>query len=370
MANERRMLVLRAVIEDYIRTQEPVGSAALTRGHKLGVSSATVRNDMAALEDEGYLVQPHTSAGRIPTEKGYRYFVDKLATVVPLSKAQKRGIRTFLSGSVNLDDTLRRSARLLAQITGQVAVVASPSLARSALRHIEMVPVSTVTVLVVVITDTGRVEQRTIVSAGRPSDDVLNQLGSRINTVCQGESLRRAGDDVRLFAQDDPDPSIRAFLEATARVLDELATQEQASNLYMAGTSQLAHQSASDMASLASLFDALEEQAVLMRLMTALTEVSQLHGVGIAIGSETHTPGLMHASVITSGYGQSTAGATDAEDGSANGSSVEPVAFVGSIGPTHMDYASTIPAVRAVAKYLTEFMMNEEGKADSDDDTD
>lgn len=371
MANERRMLVLRAVIEDYIRTQEPVGSGALTRGHKLGVSSATVRNDMAALEDEGYLVQPHTSAGRIPTEKGYRYFVDKLATVVPLSKAQKRGIRTFLSGSVNLDDTLRRSARLLAQITGQVAVVASPSLARSALRHIEMVPVSSATVLVVVITDTGRVEQRTIVTAARPSEDILNQLGSRINAACQGESLRRAADGIRLFSQDEPDAPMRSFLEAVARVLDELATQEQTSNLYMAGTSQLAHRSVSDMASLASLFDALEEQAVLMRLMTALTEVSQLHGVGIAIGSETHTPGLMHASVITSGYGQSTAGTSKTPgDASSDSTTVEPVAFVGSIGPTHMDYASTIPAVKAVAKYLTEFMLNEEGEDETDDDTD
>lgn len=95
MAQSRRMLVLRAVVEDYIRSQEPVGSTTLTRDHDLGVSSATVRNDMAALEDEGYLIQPHTSAGRVPTEKGYRYFVDRLATVVPLSEAQRRGITAF-----------------------------------------------------------------------------------------------------------------------------------------------------------------------------------------------------------------------------------------------------------------------------------
>ena len=126
MTQSRRMLVLRAVVEDYIRSQEPVGSTTLTKDHDLGVSSATVRNDMAALEDEGYLIQPHTSAGRIPTEKGYRYFVDRLATVVPMSEAQRRGINSFLSGSVNLQDTLQRAARLLAQITGQVAVVAAP----------------------------------------------------------------------------------------------------------------------------------------------------------------------------------------------------------------------------------------------------
>lgn len=119
MTQSRRMLVLRAVVEDYIRSQEPVGSAALSKERDLGVSSATIRNDMAALEDEGYLIQPHTSAGRVPTEKGYRYFVDRLATVVPLSEAQRRGINSFLSGSVSLKDALQRSARLLSEITGQ-----------------------------------------------------------------------------------------------------------------------------------------------------------------------------------------------------------------------------------------------------------
>ena len=117
MTQSRRMLVLRAVVEDYIRSQEPVGSAALSKERDLGVSSATIRNDMAALEDEGYLIQPHTSAGRVPTEKGYRYFVDRLATVVPLSEAQRRGINSFLSGSVSLKDALQRSARLLSEIT-------------------------------------------------------------------------------------------------------------------------------------------------------------------------------------------------------------------------------------------------------------
>ncbi len=116
MAQPRRMVVLRAIVEDYIRSQEPIGSAALTKKHDLGVSSATIRNDMASLEEEGYLIQPHTSSGRIPTEKGYRYFVDRLSTVVPLSDAQRKGIAAFLSGSVSLQDTLQRAARLLSHI--------------------------------------------------------------------------------------------------------------------------------------------------------------------------------------------------------------------------------------------------------------
>lgn len=379
MTQSRRMLVLRAVVEDYIRSQEPVGSATLTRDHDLGVSSATIRNDMAALEDEGYLIQPHTSAGRIPTEKGYRYFVDRLATVVPLSEAQRRGINSFLSGSVNLQDTLQRAARLLAQITGQVAVVAAPSLSKSTLRHIEIVPVSINTLLAVVITDTGRVAQHILNVAELPGSATLTHLTNEINTQCAGDSLTRTADYARQMGARKEYRPINALVEALARAFDGMADDERAGELYMAGTSRLAHQRT--VADLAPLFDALEEQVVLMKLMNSLSETTQSDGVGVAIGSETHTPGLLHASVVTSGYGRtSTSNTDDAGNGlnasgqsSGNGTdrdsdkdtpqTGEPVAFVGSIGPTHMDYAATMAAVRAVARYLTAFLAHDEGQS-------
>lgn len=372
MAQSRRMLVLRAVVEDYIRSQEPVGSTTLTRDHDLGVSSATVRNDMAALEDEGYLIQPHTSAGRVPTEKGYRYFVDRLATVVPLSEAQRRGINSFLSGSVNLQDTLQRAARLLAQITGQVAVVAAPSLSKSTLRHIEIVPVSINTLLAVVITDTGRVAQHILNVTKLPDVTTLTHLTNEINTQCSGVSLTRTADCVRQMGARKEYHAISTLAETLAQAFDGMADDERASELYMAGTSRLAHQRT--MADLAPLFDALEEQVVLMKLMSSLSETTQSDGVGVAIGSETHTPGLLHASVVTSGYGRTSAAATDGATHAAASSQTEnqsgddtqqagePVAFVGSIGPTHMDYAATMAAVRAVARYLTAFLAHDEGQ--------
>ena len=103
-ADERRFEVLRAIVADYVATQEPVGSKALVERHNLGVSSATVRNDMAALEDEGYIAQPHTSAGRVPTDKGYRLFVDRLSEIKPLSTAERGAIQSFLDGAIDLDD--------------------------------------------------------------------------------------------------------------------------------------------------------------------------------------------------------------------------------------------------------------------------
>ena len=123
LGEDRRLAVLRAIVEDYVQTREPVGSKALAERHALGVSPATIRNDMAALEEEGYIAQPHTSAGRVPTDKGYRLFVDKLTTVKPLSAAEKRAIHTLLDGALDLDDVVDRTVRLLAQLTGQVAVV-------------------------------------------------------------------------------------------------------------------------------------------------------------------------------------------------------------------------------------------------------
>lgn len=361
MTQSRRMLVLRAVVEDYIRSQEPVGSTSLTRDHDLGVSSATIRNDMAALEDEGYLIQPHTSAGRVPTEKGYRYFVDRLATVVPLSEAQRRGINSFLSGSVSLKDALQRSARLLSEITGQVAVVTSPSLAKATLRHVEMVPVAMTTLLAVVITDTGRVAQHGLTIASMPAVDEINRLSNTVNEQCVGLSLSKSAETVRSIAASAGYESVRGVADALADAFESMALDERADELYMSGTSHLAH--SRSLTDLAPLFDALEEQVVLMKLMSNLSEETNASGVGVAIGSEMHTPGLLHASVVSSGYGRSgEAGEPAGNDPvgepetESQTNDMEPIAFVGSIGPTHMDYAATMAAVRAVARYLTAFL--------------
>src|ERR1043165_2343445 len=131
MQEDRRLAVLRAIVEDYVSTREPVGSKALVERHRLGVSPATARNDMAALEEEGLIAQPHTSAGRVPTDAGYRLFVDRLARPKPASVAARRAIQTFLDEAVDLDDVLHRAVRTLAQLTHNVAVVQYPSLSRS-----------------------------------------------------------------------------------------------------------------------------------------------------------------------------------------------------------------------------------------------
>ena len=167
--DDRKLQVLRAIVTDYVSSQEPVGSKALVERHNLGVSPATVRNDMAALEEEGYITQPHTSAGRIPTDKGYRLFVDRLGSVKPLSPAEQRAIHTFLSGALDLDDILHRTVRLLAQVTQQVAIVQYPTLSHAEVRHVELVSLSSQRLLVILITSTGRIEQRVVEIPSTPT---------------------------------------------------------------------------------------------------------------------------------------------------------------------------------------------------------
>lgn len=342
MSEERRLEVLRAIVEDYVRTREPVGSRMLTERHALGVSPATIRNDMAALEENGLIAQPHTSAGRIPTDKGYRLFVDRLSTVRPLSVPQRRAIETFLSEAVDLDDVVVRAGRLIAQLTGQVAVVQYPSLRRSGLRHLELVPVGEGRLLVVVITDTGRVEQRFLEVDGPDGtapaldDGALGELRVRLNVAAAGKRLSElpvAFADLAAAVA----PDHRALVDGVAGLVVETLGEESEERLVLAGTANLARAGMRFEAGLSPVLEALEEQVVLLGL---LTEMATESGVSVRIGHENRLEGLTEASVVTTGYG---------DTGSDGGS----VALVGSIGPTRMDYPGTIAAVRAVARYLS-----------------
>ncbi len=203
MLSERRLEVLRAIVQDYVGTEEPVGSKALTERHKLGVSPATVRNDMAVLEEEGYIAQPHTSAGRIPTDKGYRLFVDRLAGVKPLSTPERRAIHNFLDGAVDLDDVVGRTVRLLAQLTRQVAVVQYPSLTRSTVRHVELLSLAPARLMLVLITDTGRVEQRVVDCPAPFGETSLADLRARLNSG----SSAAGSPTCRSWCRTSPNPS-------------------------------------------------------------------------------------------------------------------------------------------------------------------
>jgi heat-inducible transcriptional repressor len=334
--DDRKLEVLRAIVTDYVSTHEPVGSKSLAEKHGLGVSPATVRNDMATLEDEGYITHPHTSAGRIPTDKGYRLFVDRLSTVKPLSIPEKRAIESFLGGAADLDEIVRRTVRLLTQLTRQVAVVQYPSLTRSAVRHLEIVHLAPTRLLLVLITDTGRVEQRVLELGDLVTDDDVAALRQVFGSRLPGVRLV----DVPHALEDLPDAapvSVRPVLTSVLSVVLESLVEQPEERIAIAGTANLTRSALDFPRTLRPVLESLEEQVVLLKLIGEIHDPTTVH---VKIGEENSVEGLRSTSVVTVGYGP--------EQGVYGG--------LGVLGPTRMDYAGNITAVRAVARYVGELL--------------
>lgn len=335
MLSERRLEVLRAIVQDYVGTEEPVGSKALTERHNLQVSPATVRNDMAVLEEDGYIAQPHTSAGRVPTDKGYRLFVDKLAGVKPLSGAERRAIQNFLDGAVDLDDVVGRTVRLLAQLTRQVAVVQYPSLTRSTVRHVELLALAPARLMLVLITDTGRVEQRLVDCPEPISEASVADLRARLNSKVVAQRFA----DVPHLVRDLPESfeaDDRGAVSAVLAALLETLVEETEERLMIGGTANLTRFGHDFPLTIRPVLEALEEQVVLLKLLGEATD----SGMTVRIGHENAHEGLNSTSVVSVGYG----------------SGVEAVAKLGVVGPTRMDYPGTMGAVRAVARYVGQIL--------------
>ncbi len=341
-ADDRRFQVLRAIVADFVSTKEPIGSKSLVERHNLGVSSATVRNDMAVLEAEGYIAQPHTSSGRIPTEKGYREFVDRLDDVKPMSSAERRAIQGFLESGVDLDDVLRRAVRLLAQLTRQVAVVQYPTLSMSTVRHLEVIALTPARLLMVVITDTGRVDQRVVELGDVIDDHQLSQLREMLGQALDGKKLSAASIAVAdLVAQLDgrggQSQSLSNAVGRSATVLLESLVEHTEERLLLGGTANLTRNTADFGGSLRSILEALEEQVVVLRLLAAQQEAGK---ITVRIGHETEAEQMAGTSVVSTTYGT-----LDTVYGG-----------MGVLGPTRMDYPGTIASVAAVALYIGEVL--------------
>jgi heat-inducible transcriptional repressor len=335
MQDERRLAVLRAIVQDYVSTQEPVGSKALVERHGLGVSPATVRNDMAALEEEGLITQPHTSAGRIPTDKGYRLFVDRLTTIKPMTSAERRAIATILDGAVDLDDVVQRSVRLLAQLTHQVAIVQYPTLSRSTIRHVELVMLTPTRLMAILILSSGRVEQRLVELTAALDDDDVADLRARLGAAVAGRTIADAA--VGLGTVVAPAGHEAALAEVVEVLLDAMSDHRSSERVAVGGAANLARFGDSFEVSVRPLLEALEEHVVLLKL---LGEAQSGGLVTVRIGHEGPYQEFASTSVVSTGYGP-----VD-----------EAVGNLGVVGPTRMDYPGTMAAVRAVARYVSRIL--------------
>ena len=332
--SSRRLEILRAIVDEDVATQEPVGSKSIADRHGLGISPATIRNEMAVLEEEGLITQPHTSAGRIPTDQGYRVFVDKLATVKPLSSAERRAIETFLEGALDLDDVVMRTVRLLADVTKQVAVVQYPSMVKSRVRHIELVALAPARLMMVLITDSGRIEQRVTELTQDVSEQFLHTLRAALNNAMMGHRLPEVADRISGILESYNVHERRDVAIVISTVI-EMAMERPEEKIVLAGTANLARFQEDFSTTMHPVLEALEEQVVLLRLLGDTNQT-----VKVRIGHEQKDANLRTTSLVAVGYGT---------DDNALGA-------LGIIGPTRMDYAGSMAAVSAVARYVGRFI--------------
>ncbi|MFF2390003.1 heat-inducible transcriptional repressor HrcA [Agromyces sp. NPDC058104] len=334
MASERSLAVLRAIVQDYVASREPVGSKTIVERHAFGVSAATIRNDMALLEEEELIAAPHTSSGRIPTDKGYRVFVDQLTEVRPLSSAQRQAIETFLGESSDLDELLARTVRLISQLTKQLAVVQYPSFASARVRHVELVSLSPNRVLCILIADSGQVEQRLAELEQPVEESTLAELRLRLNELVAGTTM---ADATALLSGeiDAVDPRHAAVLHTLAATLAEQARVQRSDRLVVAGAANLVRTEQDFAGSILGVIEAIEEQVVLLKLFGEMS--GDEHAVAVRIGRENASFGLGETSIVSSAF------EIPGRD----------ISRLGVVGPTRMDYSNSMAAVRAVARYLS-----------------
>ena len=331
--DDRRAAILKAIVQDYVRGGEPVGSKRLVEDWNLGVSPATVRSDMAALEEAGLITHPHTSAGRIPTDAGYRYFVDSLTSTEPLRPEQVAALEGLLMGSPDLEELLRRTSSVLSRLTRFAALVVAPRLDRSRLRHIELVHLAPTSVLAVLIVDTGRVEKRMLDLEAPVAEHDVQRARHAINEAAGNLPVGQAPDVIAGVAAGAP-VEVRPLIEAVAAAVRKgLSSALEGDQLFVGGTANMAGSGYFErIEQVKSVFETLEEQVVVLQvLQDALRD-----DPAVRIGTELPLVELAACSVVAARYSAA---------GGSGGT-------VGVLGPTRMDYPKTLAAVQAVASSL------------------
>jgi heat-inducible transcriptional repressor len=325
--NPRRAAILEAVVTEYIGTAEPVGSAHVANAPGVSVSSATVRSEMVALEHDGYLVQPHTSAGRIPTDKGYRFFVDHLTTPGVLGPVQRRRVSQFFAQvHGELETVLERATGLLSDLTSYASVVVGPSHETATIRSVQLVGLSPLHALLVVVLSDGAVEKRTIELAGEVSDELLAQVGPFLSSHLLGRTLSQPW-------RIPPSGSapVDALVAAARAAFDDLEGAMETDQVFVGGPARLA-ESFDAVETVRSVLAILEEQLIVVTLLRDVLD----RGVSVAIGTEHGYEPLSSCAVVV---------APVSLDGQNLGA-------VGLLGPTRMDYARAMAAAHIVGERL------------------
>jgi heat-inducible transcriptional repressor len=323
MLDDRKAAILSAVVQEYIETAQPVGSGRIADAPGVAVSSATVRNEMAALEEQGYLAQPHTSAGRIPTDKGYRFFVDEIRSLEPdLVPADRGRVRDFFAAaSGGLETTLARTSDLLTSLTDCTAVVVGPNAGAATIRSTQLVDLSSHVAMVVAVMSNGVIEKRTVEVATELTPEVVEDAGRRLAAAVDGRTLGDLGTE---SLGGDNDPLLTAALAA-------LSAAGREAEVYVGGTSRVAS-AFEAVEQVRDILTILEQQIVVVTLISDVLD----RGLRVAIGEETGVEPLAECSLVVAPY--------EVEGNEAG--------TIGVLGPTRMNYPQAMAAVAVVSRRL------------------
>ncbi len=338
LLGDRDRQILTSVINEYILTAEPVGSRNIARRYDINLSSATIRNVMSDLEEMGFLHQPHTSAGRIPTERALRFYVDSILKVKSLDQREKDRIRKrYKFSELEASDLVRQTSEVLSVLSRHVSIVSAPKLVGTVLKHIEFIKISRDRILVIFVSQSGFVQNRIIEDRDDISQSELDKYTNYLGEVLVGVSL----EGVRGKIEEEMKKEKTAYDELLSKALEltrKVFGKEKDPELFMEGQVNLLEcPEFSEVGSMKSLLQALEEKKLLLHL---LDKTMDAEGIQIFIGSEVPVSEMQTLSVITSPYrhGEKVVGA------------------LGIIGPTRMNYLKLIPIVEYSAQLLTEFL--------------
>ena len=338
--DDRPREILKLVVRSYVNSGDPVGSRTLAKVMEWRLSPATIRNIMSDLEEEGYLAQPHTSAGRIPSEKGYRFYVDNLADSGKVSKSDERYINRVLSESETPEDIMSRASFILSTISRNVGLVIAPPMAATILKHIEFVELGDGKILVVFVSKTGLLQRKLIRVAERYTQEELDKAGRYLVEKFSGKTLTEIRNELVRLMQFERTLFDRmlALLRTWGETLCEEAGPD---SIYLQGTSNILNQPEfADVERMRMLFQMFEEKGRLVKILNECISNNPPEGVKISIGSELGVPNMRDFTLITSSYA----------------SNDHTTGFLGIIGPTRMEYERSISIVSYLGRLIGEMI--------------
>ncbi len=337
MLNDRKLKILQAVIHSYITSAEPVGSRTIAKKYNLGVSSATIRNEMSDLEELGYLLQPHTSAGRIPSDKAYRLYVDNLMQIRKITEEERKKIKLSLLKEIReIEQVIQNAAKILSELTNYTSLAIAPQIKRSKLKRIQLIPIDEHKVLVVMVTDTGIVKNTVFRIENEVKEEQLEKITNYLNSKLKGCSIEDISKNIEtefvkeMYSLRD---TIKDILPLINRSIDGMYEVD----LFADGVTNIFNfPEYNDIAKAKSFISFIENKESVVDMLLK----SGFHDIEITIGSENCYEEVSNCSLITATY-------------SLNGKTI---GKIGVIGPTRMDYSKVVSIVKSIAYDLNEIL--------------